>query len=512
MSATTSSPPLSARRTVLSAALTAWVYRGINLVTGVVTLPLLATHLGKETLGVWLLIGNLVAFVSLSDVGIGSSIARFVARYRQGDPQQLSILLSTAIAILSAIAVLFLLITAVVAGWVPAWLQVPPALVVDARLAFLLGSGTAALLLVLRVAAGVLAGYQKYGPHGTGKILEAIFSFGAIVLLAQAGRLDLRHLAVATAVVTVLANLSLVVVAWRLTGPWDLRPSRIRGAMAREIFSLGFSSLGLSLSALLYAQGIGLLVGITYGLQAAAVYGICLLLANNIQALLSSLGVSFSTLASEWQGRNELARAVAPTRAVSAATSALAACAVAGLYTYGDPILRQLFHRSDWSAEDYVNARLLLLTMASGLMIGLPYTAVKSTLLGTGQHWRVFIWSLASATTAFGAAALAAVGEMALWWVGLAWSLFWLLPAATVFPVAQASHAGLSPLRIAGQVHAPAAFAGGFLALFSLGLRGWWEPATLHILLGQILICVVAGGLLTLLTVRGLLTRPPSQP
>jgi len=503
MLAKISAHPVSARRTVISATVTAWLYRGINLVTGIVTLPLIAAHLGKEELGVWLLVGNLVSFISLSDIGVGSSIARFVARYRQTDPDKLPVLLSTAVGILAVITVLLLLLTLSLGGLVPRLLKVPPVLVENTRFTFLFGGGAAALLLLLRVGGGILAGHQRYGQHGTGKILEALLSFFAVVMLAKADRLDLRHLAVTTAAVAVAANIVLVWVAWKMTGPWGLRSSRVRVDMIREIFSLGFSSLGLSLSTVLYSQGIGLLVGVTYGLQAAAIYGVCFLLVNNIQALLSSLGVSFSTLASEWQSRKELTRIVVPTRIVSAATSALAACALAGLVSYGDPILRLLFHRSDWSAADYLNARLLLLTMTMGLMIGLPYTAIKSTLLGTGQHWKVFLWLLGSAAVALTAAAFAAAGHLPLWQIGLAWSLFWLLPSMSIFLVAQARQAGLSLVRVAWQVHAPAVFAGGLLALFCLGLRSWWQPYNLAALLGQILICVAVGGLLTHLSIRG---------
>ena len=499
----TSAYHVSARQTVISSAITAWLYRGISLATGIVTLPLIAAHLGKEDLGVWLLVGNLVSFVSLSDFGVGSSIGRFVARYRQTDPDKLPVLLSTAFGILAVITSLLLLSTLLLSGLVASLLKVPSGLIEDTRFTFLFGGGAAALLLLLRVGGGILAGHQRYGPHGTGKILEALLSFFAVVMLAKADRLDLRHLAVTTAAVTVVSNIGLVWVAWKMTGPWGLRVSRVRLDMVREIFPLGFSSLGLSLSTVLYAQGIGLLIGITYGLQAAAIYGVCFLLVNNIQALLSSLGVSFSTLASEWQGRKELTRIVVPTRIVSAATSALAACAVAGLVSYGDPILRLLFHRSDWSAADYLNARLLLLTMTMGLMIGLPYTAIKSTLLGTGQHWKVFLWLLGSAAVALTAAAFAAAGHLPLWQIGLAWSLFWLLPSMSIFLVAQARQAGLSLVRVAWQVHAPAVFAGGLLALFSLGLRSWWQPYNLAALLGQILICVAVGGLLTQLSIRG---------
>ena len=140
--------------------------------------------------------------------------------------------------------------------------------------------------------------------------------------------------------------------------------------------------------------------------------------------------------------------------------------------------------------------------MTMGLMIGLPYTAIKSTLLGTGQHWKVFLWLLVSAAVALAAATLAAAGHVPLWQIGLAWSLFWLLPSMGIFLVAQAHQAGLSLVRVAWQVHAPAVFAGGLLALFSLGLRSWWQPNNLAALLGQILICVAVGGLLTQLSIR----------
>ena len=104
--------------------------------------------------------------------------------------------------------------------------------------------------------------------------------------------------------------------------------------------------------------------------------------------------------------------------------------------------------------------------MTMGLMIGLPYTAIKSTLLGTGQHWKVFLWSLGSAVIALAAAFVAGKRQVPLWQIGLAWSLFWVLPSMSIFLVAQARQAGLSLVRVAWQVHAPAVFAGGLLALY----------------------------------------------
>lgn len=495
--------PISARKTVISAALSAWIYRGINLATGMVSLPLIATHLGKEELGVWLLVGNLVSFVSLSDFGIGSSISRLVARYRQTDPQELSALLSTALALVSVTTAVLLLLAIAGAGFVPQLLQVPPSLATDTRLAFLLCAASASLLLVLRLAGGVLAGYQRYGPHATGKVLEALLTFLAVVLLAKADLLDLKHLAVATSVLSLLANAALVWVAWKMTGPWELRWARVSRGMVQEIFSLGVSALGLSLSTVLYAQGIGLLVGVGYGLQAAAIYGVCLLLATNIQALLSSLGVSFSTLASEWQGRNELGLAVAPIRTVSKTTSALASCALAGLIVHGEALLRILFHRSDWSDTDYETAWKLLIVMITGLTVGLPYTAIKSTLLGTGQHWKVFAWSSGAAVGAVAVAAGAAGLRMPLWLIGATWCVFWFLPALTILLAAQARQAGASLTRVAWQVHAPALAVGGLLGTFGFVLRACWPPANLAALLVQILICVGVGAALTVGAVRG---------
>lgn len=502
MPADTSVRPVSARRTVISAALTAWVYRGINLVTGIVTLPLIAVHLGKDELGVWMLVGSLVSFVSLSDFGIGSSIARFVARFRQTDREQLSILLSTAVAILTLIAGCLIVLTVAVAGYVPQFLRVPPELAADTQVAFLMSAGAASLLLVLRIASGILAGHQRYGPHGIGKILESLFSFFAIVLLVISEQLDLRNLAIATAGVSIASNIALVWIAWRMTGPWDLSYTRLRAAMAREIFSLGISSLGLSLSTMFYVQGIAVLVGITYGLQAAAIYGVSLLLANNIQALLSSFGVSFSTLASEWQERNEMARAITPIRAVSAATSVLGACALAGLVAYGEPLLRTLFHHSDWSRDDYRNAHMLLLAMCGGMTLGLPYTAIKATLLGTGLHWRVFGWSFCAAVCAVVFAALAAFLQAPLWVIGASWCIVWFLPAMTVFVAAQANHAGIMPLQVVWQVHAPAVLAGGLLSAVGLILQSWWPLSNLPALLSQLAICLIAGVGLTLISVR----------
>jgi len=69
-------------RIILAAATTGWGFRAINTISGLITLPLIVIHLGKEEYGIWVLVGQTVSFLALSDLGVANAVSRFVARFR----------------------------------------------------------------------------------------------------------------------------------------------------------------------------------------------------------------------------------------------------------------------------------------------------------------------------------------------------------------------------------------------------------------------------------------------
>ena len=58
-----------------------WSSLGANILVGVFLSPYIVHRLGDEAYGVWVLIFSLTGYYGLFDLGIRSSIVRYVAKY-----------------------------------------------------------------------------------------------------------------------------------------------------------------------------------------------------------------------------------------------------------------------------------------------------------------------------------------------------------------------------------------------------------------------------------------------
>jgi O-antigen/teichoic acid export membrane protein len=100
------------RRTVMTGAATL-LAKGSGVSFGFLAIPLAANYLGTERFGVWLLIGNFLAWVSLADLGLGSSLTNLVATAdAEDDLAKVRSTVTTSLAITAWICVVLLLLGA----------------------------------------------------------------------------------------------------------------------------------------------------------------------------------------------------------------------------------------------------------------------------------------------------------------------------------------------------------------------------------------------------------------
>src|SRR5262245_55923109 len=105
---------MSKTRAIAVNALWNWVGMVIGILSSFIIAPILIRHLGASTYGVWILIGSLTGYFGLLDLGLRGSVGRNMAFYRaRGEQDLVNAILSTALAMLSASAMLALLATAV---------------------------------------------------------------------------------------------------------------------------------------------------------------------------------------------------------------------------------------------------------------------------------------------------------------------------------------------------------------------------------------------------------------
>ena len=140
-----------------------WFALGVNILVGVLLSPYILHHLGDDAFGLWVLIFSITGYYGLFDLGIRSSIVRYVASYSAtGDRAELDRLISTAAFTYSGIGVIALMITFAGSYYVSSIFRISPDFLHTARWLFLIVGSAVALGFPLGVSGGILEGLQRF--------------------------------------------------------------------------------------------------------------------------------------------------------------------------------------------------------------------------------------------------------------------------------------------------------------------------------------------------------------
>src|SRR4051812_16669081 len=105
--------------------------------------PFIVHHLGDTRFGLWGLIGSVVGYLGLLDLGIRVAVTRFVAFHEaKGDREALARIVSTAMGLFSAGAIVAAILGAVLAFILPSAMHIPVEYKREAAIAFALGGVT----------------------------------------------------------------------------------------------------------------------------------------------------------------------------------------------------------------------------------------------------------------------------------------------------------------------------------------------------------------------------------
>ena len=164
-----------------------WFALGVNILVGIFISPYLVHHLGDDAFGLWFLVFSITGYYGLFDLGIRSSIVRYVATYSATQNQEeLNRLLSTALFTYSGIGALAILITLAGSFYVDSIFRISPQFLHTARWLFLIVGSAVSLGFPMGVFGGVLEGLQRF-------YLLNFTSIGATVLRAVSIVIAVRH-------------------------------------------------------------------------------------------------------------------------------------------------------------------------------------------------------------------------------------------------------------------------------------------------------------------------------
>jgi O-antigen/teichoic acid export membrane protein len=193
-----------------------WVSLGFDVLVGLFLSPFLIHWLGDTAFGIWVLIFSITGYYGLFDLGIRSSVVRYVSKFAATDDiEDLAKLINTSLFTYSCIGALSLLVTLFLSFYVDHIFKIPPELHSNARWLLLLVGASVGIGFPLGVVGGYLDGLQRFYVNNWANIAGDIARLVGILLAVHYGR-GLLTIAAITVVLPVILSAIRGVIAYRI--------------------------------------------------------------------------------------------------------------------------------------------------------------------------------------------------------------------------------------------------------------------------------------------------------
>lgn len=211
-----------------------WFALGVNVLVGILLSPFILHRLGDTAFGIWVLIFSLTGYYGLFDLGIRSSIVRYVSKFAATEStDEIDKLINTSLFSYSCIGAFCLLLTVVGCLYVDRMFHIPPEFYSTARWLFLMVGGSVALGFPLGVSGGMLEGLQKFYILNWTSIASTLLRAALIIVALERG-LGLLTIAFITVVLPLVTSVVRTAIAFRLL-PVSLQRRYIDPAMFRKV-------------------------------------------------------------------------------------------------------------------------------------------------------------------------------------------------------------------------------------------------------------------------------------
>src|SRR5580704_12259656 len=116
-----------------------WFSLGCDVLVGLLLSPIILHWLGDTAFGIWVLIFSITGYYGLFDMGIRSSVVRYVSKFTAtGESEKLNRLVNTSLWSYTLIGATVLLITVVGSSYVDSIFKIPREFLTTARWLFLM--------------------------------------------------------------------------------------------------------------------------------------------------------------------------------------------------------------------------------------------------------------------------------------------------------------------------------------------------------------------------------------
>jgi O-antigen/teichoic acid export membrane protein len=277
--------------------------------------PYILSKLGTTTYGIWALIGSVVGYFGLLDLGVRSAVTKFLASFfSTGNHQGASDIKSAAVLAFAVAGLLAIVLGGVVSLFVERIFSIPPGSENAVKVAIMVMATNMAVSLLTGVYGGILTARHRFDLSNAVSVIGVIVRSSAIVLVLETGfaiNRDGDQGLIVLAVIQLLGSGIQLILAWilsrkaypeaRTSIPRAFSPENLR-----KIFSFGlFSSALHVLSSLAHNSGL-VLVGAILPVAMVTYYSIAESLTEYTRQLLSGITHTLMPAVSSMEGTGQL--------------------------------------------------------------------------------------------------------------------------------------------------------------------------------------------------------------
>jgi O-antigen/teichoic acid export membrane protein len=219
-----------------------WFSLGINIVTGIFLSPFILHHLGDTAFGVWVLIFSVTGYYGLFDLGIRSSVVRYVSKFTATEEnEELAKVVNTSLFSYSCIGLASMVLTLILSFNVEhIFAKIPTEMIPTARWLLLMVGASVALGFPLGVFNGFLEGLQRFYILNWSNVIATLLRTFLIVVVLNRGY-GLLMVAFITIALPLIASMIRAAVAMHIR-PVPIAPKYIDRTTFRRIVNYSSST------------------------------------------------------------------------------------------------------------------------------------------------------------------------------------------------------------------------------------------------------------------------------
>jgi O-antigen/teichoic acid export membrane protein len=284
-----------------------WSALAMNILVGIFLTPFILHHLGDAAYGIWILIFSVTGYYGLFDLGIRSSIVRYVSKYTAtGDNEKLTQFVNTALFSYTGIGLVSMALTASLSASIEHLFKIPPGMHSQARVLLLMVGASVSLGFPLGVFGGMLEGLQRFYILNWTSIGSTLLRAALIVHFLNRGY-GLIAVALITVALPILSSVLRGIVVFRLC-PVPLGLRYIDKASFRNMANYGGTTFLVIVAGRLRFRTDELVLGGMMSTVAITYFSIGARIVDYAQEFVSSMSQIFVPMSSQSEAKGDLER------------------------------------------------------------------------------------------------------------------------------------------------------------------------------------------------------------